>query len=196
MTPTPEIPQPEVRQLRYFLAVAETLHFTRAAKKLGMAQPPLSYQIRKLEALLGYALFERTTRGVKMTRAGEVLAERARNTLGKLAEDVEQVRRVGSGEEGTLTVGFSGSIMLTGLPFAIGEYRRRRPRVALRLRELVTADQIAALLDGTIDLGFLRDGEATAGLTLTNIAHERYVAVLPAKHKACARPQISSRSAA
>ncbi len=173
----------ELRHLRYFLAVAETLHFSRAAKRLGMAQPPLSQQIKRLETLLGHALFERTTRGVTLTRAGQLLAERARSTMEKVEDDLAQVRRLGRGEEGTLTVGFSGSVMFTELPAAIESYRRAFPKVELRLREMVTAEQIAALGEGRIDLSFLRDGDATQGVEMQTLLEERYVAVLPEGHR-------------
>jgi len=179
--------QIELRHLRYFLAVAETLHFSRAAERLGIAQPPLSQQIRRLEELVGHRLFDRTTRGVKLTLAGQLLAERARSTIEKVHDDLAQVRRLGRGEEGTLTVGFSGSVMFTGLPAAIGEYRRKYPKVELRLHEMVTSTQISALLDGTIDLGFLRDGDATNGLELTTLLRERHVAVLPERHRLARR---------
>jgi DNA-binding transcriptional LysR family regulator len=173
----------EIRHLRYFLAVAETLHFGKAAAKLGIAQPPLSQQIRNLERMLGYALFDRTTRGVKLTRVGHFFAERARNTLAKMRDDVEMTRRLGAGKEGVLDVGFSGSAMLTALPKAIESYRRMFPNVELRLRELVTAEQIPALLDGSLSLGFLRDGEPTSGLAIEPILRETFVVVLPAAHK-------------
>lgn len=172
----------ELRHLRYFLAVAETLHFSKAAERLGIAQPPLSQQIKRLEQLLGHRLFDRTTRGVKLTLAGQLLAERARGTLEKIQDDLAQVRRLGRGEEGTLTVGYAGSVMFTELPAAIERYRRRYPKVELRLRELSTAPQIAALLNGTIDLGFLRDGDPTEGIHITTVLQERYVAVLPRGH--------------
>src|ERR1700679_4141921 len=136
----------DLRHLRYFLAVAETLHFSKAAQTLGMAQPPLSQQIRRLEQLVGHRLFDRSTRGVKLTLAGQLLADRARSTIEKVDDDLEQVRRLGRGEEGTLTVGFSGSVMFTRLPTAIESYRRRYPKVELRLRELTTSAQISALL--------------------------------------------------
>jgi DNA-binding transcriptional LysR family regulator len=181
----------EIRHLRYFLAVAETLHFGKAAEKLGMAQPPLSQQIKKLERAIGYALFDRTTRGVKLTTVGQFFAERAVNTLAKLQDDVEMTRRVGAGKEGVLNVGFSGSVMFTALPKAIESYRRMRPNVELRLRELVTAEQIPALLDGTLAIGFLRDGEARDGLLLESILHEPYIAVLPSFHKLARKKLIS-----
>ena len=117
----------ELRHLRYFaLAVAETLHFSKAAQRLGIAQPPVSYQIKRLEQLIGHRLFDRTTRGVQLTLAGQLLAERARSTIEKVHDDLAQVRRLGRGEEGTLTVGFSGSVIL---PAAIESYRRRYPKV-------------------------------------------------------------------
>jgi len=180
----------EFRHLRYFLAVAETLHFSKAAAQLGMAQPPLSQQIRRLEQMLGHPLFQRTTRGVHLTKVGEYFKERTRNTLRKLREDVEMARRLGSGQEGILKVGFSGSVMLTTLPKAIERYRRIYPKVELRLREMVTAEQIPSLLDGTLDLGFLRDGEPQDGLSVEPILRERFIAVLPARHRLANRATI------
>jgi DNA-binding transcriptional LysR family regulator len=172
----------EFRHLRYFLAVTETLHFSKAAARLGMAQPPLSQQIKRLEQILGHRLFDRTTRGVKLTLAGQLLAERARSTIDKVQDDLAQVRRLGRGEGGTLTVGFSGSVMFTALPAAIETYRRIYPKVELRLRELVTSAQIPALLDGTLDLAFLRDGDGAEGIEMTTLLKEPYVAVLPQRH--------------
>jgi DNA-binding transcriptional LysR family regulator len=173
----------ELRHLRYFLAVSETLHFSKAAERLGIAQPPLSQQIQRLEGLLGHRLFDRTTRGVKLTLAGQLLAERARGTLEKIQDDLAQVRRLGRGEEGTLTVGFSGSVMFTALPDAIESYRRKYPKVELRLRELSTAMQIASLIEGTLDLAFLRDGDPSPGVEMRMLLEERFVVVMPQKHR-------------
>jgi DNA-binding transcriptional LysR family regulator len=181
----------ELRHLRYFRAVAETLHFGKAAERLGMAQPPLSQQIRNLERNLGYALFDRTTRGVRLTRVGQFFLERVRYTLAKVADDVEMARRLGRGQEGVLTVGFSGSIMFTVLPKAIGRYRREYPAVEFRLRELVTAEQIPALLNGALDIGFLRDGEPREGLTIEPILREPFVAVLSSGHRLASKVTIS-----
>lgn len=183
----------EFRHLRYFVAVAETLHFGKAAQQLGMAQPPLSQQIRALEDRLGHPLFERTTRGVQLTRVGHFFLDRARNLLAKLSEDVETARRLAEGQEGVLTVGFSGSTMFTALPKAILLYRNTNPKVDLRLRELATADQLASLMDRTLDLGFLRDGEARDGLTIETILREPFVAVIPAHHKLRTKGLISPR---
>jgi len=180
----------EIRHLRYFLAVAETLHFGRAAEQLGMAQPPLSQQIRSLEKILGYPLFDRTTRGVRLTRVGEYFLERARSTVAKLGDDVEMARRLGEGRSGVLTVGFSGSVMFTPLPKAIRRFRRIYPGVELRLRELVTAEQLATLRDGTLDIGLLRDGEQREELTLEPLMSERYIAVLPTRHTLASKAAI------
>jgi len=184
----------ELRHLRYFLAVAETLHFSKAAQRLKMAQPPLSQQIKRMEEHLGHALFERTTRGVKLTPAGELLAERARSTLARVEDDLAQVRRLARREEGTLTVGFSGSVMFTELPAAIQSYRRRYPKVELRLREMVTSVQIAALLDETLDLAFLRDGDVTEGIELTCLLKEQFVAVLPEAHPLAERQTVGMQA--
>jgi DNA-binding transcriptional LysR family regulator len=180
----------EFRHLRYFLAVAETLHFSKAAAQLGMAQPPLSQQIRSLERMLGYPLFDRTTRGVRLTKVGQYFRERALDTVTKIEDDVEMARRLGRGQEGVLTVGFSGSVMLTTLPKAIERYRRLHPKVQLQLRELVTAEQTSSLLDGTLDLGFLRDGEPRDGLAMESILRERFIAVLPARHQLAGKAAI------
>ena len=181
----------ELRHLRYFLAVSETLHFGRAAQRLGIAQPPLSHQIKNLERNLGFALFDRTTRGVRLTKVGQFFLERARSTLAKAGDDLEMARRLARGEEGVLTVGFSGSTMFTELPKAIGRYRRAYPTVEFRLRELVTAEQLVALLEGTLDVGFLRDGEPKEGLAIEPILREPFVAVLPSRHKLAAKTVIS-----
>jgi DNA-binding transcriptional LysR family regulator len=148
-----------------------------------MAQPPLSQQIRRLEAMLGAPLFERTTRGVSLTPAGTMLHERAAATMARLSDDLEQTRRVARGEEGRLTVGFSGSVMFTQLPAAIQRYRRAYPQVEVRLREMWTSEQMPALADGSIDVGFLRDGEQRPELSLTPLLRESFQVALPADHR-------------
>jgi DNA-binding transcriptional LysR family regulator len=108
--------QLELRQMRYFLAVAETLHFGRAAKKLRMAQPNLSLQIRRIEKTLGYDLFIRTTRGVALTAAGVFLAARAGSLQTSFDEAIQTAQRIADGQEGTLTISFSGSAMYIQMP--------------------------------------------------------------------------------
>lgn len=182
----------ELRHLRYFVAVAEELHFGRAAERLHLAQPPLSQQIRKLEEILGYPLFLRTSRAVKLTAAGEIFLERARRTLRNVQEDIEEARSIGRGDEGFLRVGFIGSGMLTPLPAMLGHYRRLYPRVQLQLSESYTAGIAQALNRGTLDAGFLRDGGAIEGLHLEILFSEPFVAVLPSSHRLAGRSKISA----
>jgi DNA-binding transcriptional LysR family regulator len=181
----------ELRHLRYFVAVAEELHFGRAAERLHLAQPPLSQQIRKLEEILGYPLFVRTSRAVRLTAAGTVFLERARRTLRNVQEDLEEARSIGRGDEGTLRVGFIGSGMLTPLPTMLGTYRHLYPRVQLLLSESYTANIAASLARGTLDAGFLRDGGPIEGLHVESIFSEPYVAVLPSKHRLAGKSAIS-----
>ena len=148
-----------------------------------LAQPPLSQQIRKLEAMLGHALFQRTSRSVSLTAAGEVYLERARRMLSTVEEDVEEVRSVGRGEQGVLRVGFVGSGMLTALPEVFRQYRRAFPNVQLILSESFTSQVVRGLETGAVDVGFLRDGGPIGGLEVETLFRERYVAVLPARHR-------------
>src|SRR5215831_17156831 len=175
--------QIELRHLRYFLAVAETLHFGKAAAQLGMAQPPLSQQIKAFENILGHRLFDRTTRGVRLTVVGQYLLERGHKTLEQIDKDIEIARRLGAGQEGILSVGFSGSVMFTRLPFVIKRYRRLYPKVDLHLQELATAEQMRALKEGALDLGFLRDGEPDSAIEIEPLLSEKFVAILPKQHR-------------
>lgn len=173
----------ELRHLRYFVAVAEELHFGRAAQRLRIAQPPLSQQIRKLEEIVGHALFLRTSRSVKLTAAGEELLKRAQQTLRKVSEDLHSTRRVGRGEVGTLTVGYVPTFMLTVFPQLLNSYRRQFPNVELRLREFYTSGLLRSLREGTTDIGFTRDaGPDEEGLHTELLLPEPYVAVVPAHH--------------
>ena len=173
----------ELRHLRYFVAVAEELHFSRAARRVHIAQPPLSAQIRRLEEMVGYPLLERTSRTVKLTASGEALLDRARRTLHRMEEDLEFVRGVGRGETGALRVGFIGSGMLTKLPAILGEYRRLYPGVELRLREFYTSTLIDALRDGSVDVGFLRDGGPIEDLDVEPVLVERLIGVVSRHHR-------------
>ena len=181
----------ELRHLRYFVAVAEELHFGRAALKLHLAQPPLSQQIRKLETILGYRLFTRSSRSVSLTAPGEIFLERARQTLKKVERDIEETRSVGRGEVGSLHIGFVGSAMLTTLPGIFRSYREAYPLVTLHLHESFTARVIEGLENRTLDAGILRDGDPVEGLTVSPIYSEPYVAVLPASHPRAKQKSIS-----
>ncbi|QOY92170.1 LysR family transcriptional regulator [Paludibaculum fermentans] len=173
----------ELRHLRYFLAVAEDLHFGQAAKRLHIAQPPLSQQIRQLERMLGHALFVRTSRSVELTPAGEVLIERARRTLAKVQEDVEAVQRVGRGEDGSLTVGFVESAILSRLPAVLGRYRSVYPKVQLRLHEFHTQQLVDALRNGLVDVGLARDAGQEDWLQVEPVVIEPFILVVPRVHR-------------
>jgi DNA-binding transcriptional LysR family regulator len=180
----------ELRHLRYFAAVAEELHFGRAAQRLGIAQPPLSQQIKSLETLIGYPLFERKPQ-VRLTPAGETLLEVTRRTLAQVEEGLDFTRRAGRGEAGKLTVGFAASILTTALPEILRTYREQYPGVELRLRELSSAAQTTALADGIIDVGFVREAvEHGADLICEPILREEFVAVLPPAHPLATRRQL------
>ena len=187
----------ELRHLRYFVAVAEELHFGRAAERLHLAQPPLSQQIRKLEGILGYPLFDRTSRSVSLTAAGQVFLERAQRTLRNVQRDIEETQSIGRGEVGSLHIGFVGSAMLTVLPAIFRQYREAYPSVRLHLHESFTAKVIEGLQNGTLDAGLLRDGDPVEGLVATTLYSEPFVAVLPARHPGAAyRRTHSARVAA
>jgi len=182
----------ELRHLRYFVAVAEELHFGRAAKRLNLSQPPLSQQIRKLEEILGYPLLVRTSRAVKLTSAGEVFLDRARRTIHRVMEDLEEARSVGRGEVGFLKVGFIGSGMLTALPAMLGQYRKQHPHVNLILSEHYSAGVLRALQEGTVDVGFLRDGGPAEGVESAALFSDPFVAVLPADHRLARQKTLSA----
>ena len=183
----------ELRHLRYFVAVAEELHFGRAAQRLHLAQPPLSQQIRKLEDIVGHRLLSRTSRAVRLTSAGEIFLARARRTLQSVQEDLEETRSVGRGEAGYLRVGFIASGMLTSVPRLLEQYRRRYPNVNLQLREYFTSGVMQAMGKGELDAGFLRDGGPAEGFIVKSIFSEPFIAVLPASHRLARRKSISAR---
>ncbi|MGC2403584.1 MAG: LysR substrate-binding domain-containing protein [Acidobacteriaceae bacterium] len=181
----------ELRHLRYFVAVAEELHFGRAAERLHLAQPPLSQQIRKLEELLGYPLFHRTSRSVSLTAAGAVLLQRARRTLRNVQRDIDETRSIGRGDVGSLHIGFISSAMLTTLPAIFRTYREAYPRVRLHLHESFTSLVTEGLENGTLDAGILRDGDPLEGFEVITILSEPFVAVVPSTHP-CARQRSIS----
>jgi DNA-binding transcriptional LysR family regulator len=173
----------ELRHLRYFAAVAEELHFGRAAKRLYIAQPPLSQQIRRLEEMVGHPLLIRTSRAVKLTEAGAALLERAKRTLNRVSEDLAFARSVGRGESGSLRVGFIASAMQTKLPATLNAYRRLYPDVELRLQETYTSNLIESIRDGSSDVGFLRDGGPVESLKVDLLLEEKYIVILPFHHR-------------
>lgn len=180
----------ELRHLRYFVAVAEELHFHRAAERLHISQPPLSQQIRALERELDVLLLERNRRSVSLTPAGAVFLEEARAILDAVEAASEAARSVARGEAGRLAIGFVGSSMHGALPGVLREYRRTHPNVALALTELPTAGQLEALASGRIDVGVLRPPVREPGLALATIQTEPFVVALPEDHPLAARDEV------
>jgi DNA-binding transcriptional LysR family regulator len=185
----------ELRHLRYFVAVAEELHFHRAALRLHISQPPLSQQIRALERELGVTLLARNRRRVALTAAGEGFLEDARAILSAVDRASERARDIARGAIGTLSIGFVGSAMFSPtLPDILRTFRAEHPDVALVLRELPTTVQVSSLLSGELDLGVIRpplDAVAVDGqLELLTIQRERLVAALPAGHALAARRRL------
>jgi len=146
----------ETRLLQQFIAVAEELHFNRAAQRLHMAQPPLSQAIRRLEQELGVALLERNNRNVSLTHAGATFLVSSKKILGLLDESIEQTRRVAQGIEGHLTLTFINIAPYDGLLRALRRFRSGYPAVSFTMQEATTQEQIEALEQGRADLGFMR----------------------------------------
>ncbi|MPY57748.1 LysR family transcriptional regulator [Streptomyces spongiae] len=184
----PELPLP---QLHAFVVLAEELHFGHAAARLGIAQPPLSQQIRRLEDKVGHALFTREPGRVALTPAGRELLPAARRALSELADGLAASRAVGSGRTGRLRIGFAASLALTVLPGLLRTHRERFPEVRLDIHEMTTAPQLAALHDRTIDLGLLREPPADEPqLDFRTVLTEPFVAVLPSSHALAAQRSV------
>ncbi|MET0383670.1 MAG: LysR substrate-binding domain-containing protein, partial [Burkholderiaceae bacterium] len=183
----------ELRHLRYFVAVAEELHFTRAARRLNIAQPPLSQQIRALEAELGAALFARTRRSVALTDAGQALLARARQVLALTQGLPDEMRRVARGEVGQLRIGFSSTLPLTRLlRDVVAAHRRTHPDIALHLREMHPALQFDALRGGEMDVGLVRYNErAPDGLRFVVLRRDPLRLVVPARHRFARRHRVA-----
>lgn len=176
----PDLPLP---QLHAFVVLAEELHFGHAAARLGIAQPPLSQQIRRLEDRVGHALFTRGPGRVGLTPAGEELLPAARNALATLTDALAAARAVGEGRAGALRIGFAASLALTVLPALLRRFREQVPDVRLHIQEMTTAPQLAALRDRSLDVGLLREpGEDGAELAFRTVLREPFVAVLPVGH--------------
>lgn len=180
----PELALPQVHA---FVLLAEELHFGRTAERLGIAQPPLSQQIRRLEAKVGHPLFTRGPGRIALTPAGHELLPAARRALDELATGLAAARRTGDGEQGRLRIGFSASLALTLLPGLLRTHRDRYPGVDLEIREMTTAPQVTALREQLLDVGLLREPPREPWLASETLLSEEFVAVLPATHRLTAR---------
>lgn len=176
----------ELRHLRYFVAVAEELSFTRAADRLHIGQPPLSQQVQALEEEIGAILFDRSRRTIRLTEAGRVFLEDAYRVLALAAGAAETARRVEKGEVGQLKIGFIKSTAFTPIfPRIINTYRTRFPNVKLVLQEMSTMRQISALGDYSLDVAFIRpvEPDIPPNLVMTTLQEHRLSVLMPDNHR-------------
>lgn len=176
--------------LRYFVAVAEELNFTRAAARLHIAQQALSAQVRQLERGLGVELLRRTTRKVELTPAGEVFLQDAREALTQIERAAESARRAARGELGNLRIGHTLTAAYEALPKIIDELRARAPDIRVSVREFYGAELLPAVAEGRVDLGLAREPEPPLGLAAQEIRREPWMAALAERHPLAAESEI------
>jgi len=186
----------ELRHLRYFVAVAEELHFGRAAQRLGIAQPPLSQQIRRLEQEIGVQLLLRTKRRVQLTEGGRTFLEEVRNVLALASHAVTAAQRASRGEVGRLAIGFLGATTFSLLPAILKVFRQRFPGVEIELDELKTSELIQGLRQKRVDVGLVRLPVEDDLLAVEPIVREKLVVVLPDQHRLAGKPRVTFRELA
>jgi DNA-binding transcriptional LysR family regulator len=179
----------ELRHLRYFLAVAEELSFTRAAERVGIAQPPFSQQIRALEQEMGVRLVDRTPRRVVLTEAGTVFAERVRFILSRIGEAVVVTQQIGRGLSGHICVGFTESgCFHPAVTRTLLEFRQAYPALHVTLQENKSTNLVAMIREGTVDAAFIRPPfEADEVVAYTPLLHEKMVVAVPRGHRLATR---------
>jgi DNA-binding transcriptional LysR family regulator len=180
----------ELRHLRYFLAVAEDLHFGRAAERIHIAQPPLSQQIKQLETEIGVQLFKRTKRNVELTEAGKVFQREAYAVLERLDKGVLKAQLADRGEAGWIGIAFLSSINYEVLPNVIRKFRNHYPNIEMFLQEKNDADQNQALLERRVHVGFTRFPIANEELESKVILRENVIIAMPASHPLANKPKI------
>lgn len=182
----------ELTHLRYFITVAEELHFGRAAEKLHIAQPALSQQIKRLEDELETRLFNRTSRRVELSTAGRIFLNKAYGIIESADEACATISSLGKGRSGCLSVAFNEPAINTFLPKAIEKFMRKYPEVQLYLKELGITEQFKAFDEKRLDLGFMRPyGYDIRAYSKRLMLREKYVLALPSNHKLCAKPKLS-----
>jgi DNA-binding transcriptional LysR family regulator len=186
----------ELRHLRYFVAVAEELHFGRAAQRLGMAQPPLSQQIRRLEQELGVQLLQRTKRRVQLTEPGRAFLDEARRTLAQLNHAIEVAQRANRGEVGRLAIGFLGAASYSLLPALLTVFHNRFPGVEIELHEMKTSELIEGLHQRRVQVGLVRMPVRDDLLLVEPILLEPLVVALPEHHPLAEKPRVAFRDLA
>lgn len=183
----------EIRQLKYFVVLAEELHFRKAAARLFISQPPLSSAIKQMESELGTQLFERNTKTVALTAAGRALYPEALRTLAQFELACAVTRRTGSGSLGQLRLGYTGGMLLRGLPQMVRSYEALQPGVDVSLREMGSAAQADAIAHRRLAGGFLHASVLPPVLDYITVQREPFVCCVPAGHAMASRRKISLR---
>ena len=185
-------PAMELRHLRYFVAVAEALSFTKAAEELRLAQPSLTRQVRNLEDEIGVKLFDRSKRRVTLTEAGRLFLFDSKRVLAICAESVAAVQQVNRGESSDLNIGYVANIHYELLPATLGAFRKLRPGVALNLFDMTSAEQFLALDSRKIDLGFVGLPPALSGHALLSecVARDTMLVAIPVGHPLAKNPKL------
>lgn len=181
---TPRASQFELRHLRYFIALVEEKNFERAAARLGIAQPGLSQQIRSLETLVGLPLLDRTKRAVQLTLSGQILFDEARKIVAQTDLALAQLRRVGRGQTGKISIGYVASVAYSGvLTESLSSFRVAFPEIELQLVEMEMRMQLARIADGELDFGYIRPPVSVpAGVATMTVLREPLVIALPQSH--------------
>ncbi len=187
---------PDLKLLQSFIAVAEELHFGRAARRLHISQPPLSKQIQKLERTMGVRLFERTKRRVELTTAGRIFLDEAQAVLRQAGQAMEMARRAARGETGSLSVGFIESALYSVVPQVVRQFTDRYPNVVLSLAEMRIPDQVQAILKRHLDVGFIHLPAAHDDLIAETVLREPVVVALPATHPLASESEITLKDLA
>ena len=182
----------ELRHLRYFVAVAEELHFGRAAARLNMSQPPLSQQIQMLEQQVGARLLARTNRSVALTAAGKQFLADSRQILGLVNDAAARAERLHQGEAGELRIGFTSSApFIRAVSDTLSLFRQKFPDMHLQTREMNTREQLAPLSEGALDLGLMRNTQLPESLHHEVILHEPLMAMIPRVYPLAQKPVVT-----
>ena len=187
----------ELRHLRYFIAVAEELHFGHAAARLNISQPPLSQQIQILEQQIGARLFARTNRSVSLTEAGRQFLADSRQILSQVDDAAARAARLHHGETGELRIGFTSSApFIKAVSDTLSTFRRRYPDVHIQTRETNTREQIVPLNEGALNLGLMRNTQLPDTLVWERVLREPLLAMVPRDHPLASQPRVSLRELA
>jgi len=184
----------ELRHLRYFTVLAEELHFGRAARRLSISQPPLSVAIRQLEESVGARLFERNSKAVRLTPAGDALRLSAQTLLRQAEEAALEARDVSKGSAGRLRIGFVGAMLYRGLPQALTAFQAAHPAVRVSLSELNSGQQITELLHDRMDAGFVHTSRMPEELEQVLLLSEPFMVCMPASHRLARRRTVGLAS--